>query len=408
MTDDLVLYGGTYLNKGGAAIVYGTLKVLRNLGLKFQYVVDPEAQLPFDELGLSPIYRYSDTFSVNPIPSVNPLYTAKPFARCVVNSFSKDVKQLKGLPVWHIGDSPFGDAHSGLSIVGQIISLSTLKHALKSRAIVGGVSLAHPRTRIGKMTLPGYFKNDIDYTYTRGTYTNKNLKSWGVNEKNYSAICDFAFYNTKDEKYSISAEFQKQLNQSEKSGKPKVALILRDYMSGEVSATYLQSLRRLITQLESMNYDLYYVPTTYAFLIPENDYNYMSNILQVPKDKIIWIKDNTPSEIISIMSNFDCVVSTRLHGAILGTLAHVPTIHLYEGGKSQEVLETVYGNDLVPMVHLSDLTYHPDEVNIPKIIGDVISDTDTISTSFKRMINEATSLSFKHLKETYAEVLNLK
>jgi hypothetical protein len=36
MPDDIVLYGGTYLNKGGAAIAYGTFQVLRNLGVDFK------------------------------------------------------------------------------------------------------------------------------------------------------------------------------------------------------------------------------------------------------------------------------------------------------------------------------------------------------------------------------------
>jgi hypothetical protein len=67
MTDDLVLYGGTFLNKGGAAITYGTINVLRALRLKFDYIIDPEPFFPFEELNISPIYRFSDSFSVNPI-----------------------------------------------------------------------------------------------------------------------------------------------------------------------------------------------------------------------------------------------------------------------------------------------------------------------------------------------------
>ena len=38
----LTLYGGTYLNKGGAAIAYGTLKALKELGIDYGYIIDPE------------------------------------------------------------------------------------------------------------------------------------------------------------------------------------------------------------------------------------------------------------------------------------------------------------------------------------------------------------------------------
>lgn len=406
MNDDLILYNGTYLNKGGAAIAYGTLKVLRKLGLKFRYIVDPDPNFPFKEMDLTPIYRYSDTFSVNPIPSVNPLYTAEPFLRCLINSSSKDIRQFKGLPIWHIGDSPFGDTRSGLSIIGQIVSLSSLKHALGSRAVVGGVSLAQPVTKVGKFALPKFFKYDVDYTYTRGEYTNKNLASWGIKENKYSAICDFAFHLDKDNTYSLPQDVKARFSSASISGKLKIALVLRDFKSGDISAKYLLQVRQLINELEENNYELYYIPTTYAFLIPENDYHYLTNILHIPQNRIINIRDNTPSEIISVMSNFDCVISTRLHGAILGTLAHIPTIHLYEGNKSLEVLEMVYDN-LVPMVNLSDFTLHNSTKGILSLIDEMIHDSSSLSTNLEKCIHQAREISLEHIMDTYQSVLGL-
>ena len=406
MDDDLILYNGTYLNKGGAAIAYGTLKVLRELGLKFRYIIDPDPYFPFESMGLTPIYRYSDTFSVNPIPSVNPIYTVKPFARCLINSFSKDVRQFRGLPIWHIGDSPFGDTRSGLSIVGQIVSLSSLKHTLGSKVIVGGVSLSQPITTIGKSTLPKFFRYDVDYTYTRGDYTNENLRVWGVDNKKYSSICDFAFHLDKDESYVLPQRIKNIFTSSLLNDKPKIVLILREFKSGEVSRKYLQTVKQLIRQLEASNYDLYYIPTTYAFLIPENDYRYLTDVLKVSSDRIIFIRDNTPAEIISIMSNFDCVISARLHGAILGTLAHVPTIHLYEGGKSQEVLQMVY-DDSIPMINMYDFTMHSEMINIPHMVGNLIQDNKLLSKYFEKSIDEARDISISHIKKTYAEVLGI-
>lgn len=406
MNDDLVLYGGTYLNKGGAAIAYGTIIVLRELGLNFKYIIDPEPYFPFQNLGLVPVYRYSDTFSVNPIPSVSPIYTAVPFLRCLINSLRKDVRQFKGIPIWHIGDSPFMDTRSALSIVGQIVSLFSLKMVLGSRAIVGGVSLSQPVTKLGKLTLPGFFKNDVDYTYTRGENTDLILKSWGVSENKYSPPCDFAFHIDKDDSYTLSDEQELIINSENYRNKKKIGLILREFKTGETSQKYLQRLIQFINVLENENYELYYIPTTYAFLIPENDYRYLTDILHISKGRIISIRDNTPGEIVSIMSNFDCVISTRLHGAILGTLAHVPTIHFYEGSKSIEVLKNVYG-DIVPMINLNLFTNENNNEYLLHLVIDLLSRKEQISEELETSIHIAREKNMLHLKATYKAVMGV-
>ena len=47
---ELILLGGTYLNKGGLAIVEGTLKVFRELGINIRNIVDPDPSFPDDFL----------------------------------------------------------------------------------------------------------------------------------------------------------------------------------------------------------------------------------------------------------------------------------------------------------------------------------------------------------------------
>ena len=151
----LTLYGGTYSNKGGAAIVYGTLKVLKELGIGYRYVIDPEPFFPiefFNSFNLTPIYRYSDLLYKKPFSSISPLYTFNPFIKCLIKSYSPQVKQLRGIPLWHIGDSPFSDRRSSLSIIGQVIALQSLKTVMNGKVIIGGISLEYPRTKVGELT----------------------------------------------------------------------------------------------------------------------------------------------------------------------------------------------------------------------------------------------------------------
>jgi polysaccharide pyruvyl transferase WcaK-like protein len=394
MSDDIILYGGTFLNKGGAAIAYGTLKVLRELGLKFSYIIDPEPFFPFEELDLSPIYRFSDSFSVNPIPSVNPIFTAKPFFKCITRSFSHDIKQFSDMPIWHIGDSPFSDSRSALSIVGQIIALHSLKIATGGDVIIGGISLANPKTKIGRYLLPRYFRDDVDFTFTRGAYTTQVLSDFKVPSKNSVSICDFALHlDRQDSKRSDSI-----FSRLKDSGKPKIALVLRDFAQGSERENYLASIRRLLTRLYDENYEVFFIPTTYAFLIPENDLVFLEKELSISPQNIINIRDLTPHEIISVFSNFEIVISARLHGAVLGTLAHVPTIHLYEGGKSVEVIGEVFG-DLVPLIKLKTFAAGDEIENIVQIIERMLENKVQIGKEMGKCIDNARSRSLDILRE---------
>jgi polysaccharide pyruvyl transferase WcaK-like protein len=400
MNDELILYGGTYLNKGGAAIAYGTINILRKLGVKFSHIIDPEPYFPFEKLGITPIYRYSDSFSINPIPSVSPLYTAKPFVKCIYRSFATDIRKFKGLPIWHIGDSPFSDNRSFLSLFGQVISLNMLKKSLGGPIIIGGVSIDYPKTSLGKRILPDFFKLNVDYTYTRGNETNYILKSFGVNDNKMSRICDFAFHlNEVSSHYSQA--FSNRIN---KINKPRIALIWRDYSNGELRDQYLNSIKNLITLMEKKGYELFFIPTTYAFLIPENDHIFLKNVLNIPSERIIEIKDLSPEEIISVFKNFDVVISTRLHGAVFGTLAHVPTIHLCESGKSLEVMREVF-EDKVLLVKLKNFSFGKETQKIVDTIELMLDDYKQISHDIGKSIQDAREFSLTNLENTLPVLL---
>jgi polysaccharide pyruvyl transferase WcaK-like protein len=399
MNNDIILYGGTFLNKGGAAIAYGTMKVLRELGIKFDYIIDPEPFFPFEELNLSPIYRFSDSFSVNPIPSISPIFTAKPFFKCITRSFCHDIKQFDGMPIWHIGDSPFSDSRSALSIIGQIIALHSLKLSIGGNVIIGGISLDYPKTKIGKYLLPKYFRNDVDFTFTRGAYTTKVLSDFKVPSKRSTPICDFALHLDRiDSKRSYCI-----FNILKESRKPKIALVLRDFSQGSERVNYLVNIQKLLAKLYSKDYEVYFIPTTYAFLIPENDLIFLEKELSISQQNIINIRDLTPHEIISVFSNFEMVISARLHGAILGTLAHVPTIHLYEGGKSVEVLGEVF-EDLVPLIKLKSFAEGNEIENMIQLIEKALVNKEQIGKNMEICIDTARNRSLITLKR-YMETL---
>ena len=393
----LTLYGGTYLNKGGAAIAYGTLKALKELGIDYGPIIDPEPLFPiefFTAFNLTPIYRYSDVLCKKPLKSISPLYTFNPFIKCLIKSYSPQIRQLRGIPLWHIGDSPFSDRRSCLSIVGQVIALQSLKTAINGKVIIGGISLENPRTKVGGLTLRHFFKS-VDYFFIRGSQTHNHLLKLGVPQDKMSKICDFAFHLDKKN----SEESDKCSKKVRESDNPTIALILRDYSHGIHRENYIKNLRKLVSELES-DYNIFFIPTAYSFFTPENDLVFLEKVLCAEPRQILNIKDFSPEEIISIFSTFDVVISARLHGAVYGALANVPTIHLYEDRKSLEVITEVFG-ETVPLIKLSDFAGSGGLNEIIKIVGDLLIKKDEISSEIKLRIKVARKSTIDELKHSF-------
>jgi len=374
----LILCGGTYLNKGGAAIAYGTLKVLKELAIDFKYIIDPEPFFPFDLLDVVPIYRFSDTLTTNSLLSVNPIYTYKPFLKCLIKSHKSEIKLLRGKPIWHIGDSPFSDKRSVLSVIGQVIALQTLKAATNGKVIIGGISLEYPRTKIGKLILQHFFRKNADYLFVRGKETYATLQELGVPSEKISMICDFAFYLDKKE----SEETKNLSKLIREANKPAVALIFREYSYGRHRAKYIEGIKKFASKLEEHDCKVFFIPTSYSYLLPENDQIFLEKVVGVDTRQIINIKDFCPEEIISIFSNFDVVISARLHGAVYGALANVPTIHLYEDRKSLEVIGNVFGN-AIPLIKLFDFAEGNESNEIARIVGNLLRKKNEISFEIK-------------------------
>ncbi len=382
---NLVLYGGAYLNKGGTAIAYGTLKVLKELNINFNYMIDPE---PFPSefflsYNLTPIYRYSDVLTKRPMPSISPIYTFEPFIKCLINSYNPQIRQLRGNTIWHIGDSPFSDKRSSLSIIGQVIALSSLKKAVGGKAIIGGISLGYPRTKIGIRVLRDFFKS-IDHIFIRGLETCETLKRLDVPSNKMTQICDFAYHL--DMKSSSRSNKYSSLVKS--TGSQAIALILRDYAEGQVRIDYIHSIKGLVSKLNEIGYRIFFIPTSYAYLIPENDLIFLEKVLNISDSEILDIRDLTPEEIIHVFSNFSFIISTRLHGAVYGTLANVPTIHLYEERKSLEVIRDIFG-ETIPLINLSDFSKAGGVNRIISLLEILEKERNVITSRIKYSIERA-------------------
>lgn len=375
----LVLLSGTYTNKGGLAIVYGTLKVLEDLGIKTKYIVDPDPLFPdtfYEKFNLIPVYRWSHTFGRGETKSLTLLSSIIPFVYLVKNSFSKSIRQLKGYPIWYIGDSSLNDYGSVLALFGQIINLMSLKTLTKGKMIINA-SMGYMRTETGETLLKSLLGH-IDYFLVRGTSSYNNITQRGVPINKVSMVCDMAYFLEKVQTHQTTEIF----NLISKSKKPSIALIFKEYSKEKQRSNYIDSVKQLESTLEK-NYNIFYVPTSYVPYKNENDLEFLNGI---GAKNILDISHLDPNEIIEVFTNFTAVVTLRLHGAVYSTLAGVPTYHIYEADNSLDVIKDTFG-EIVPLLHISNFI-GADVGNISKEIEDLILRRDEISQSMNKCIEE--------------------
>jgi polysaccharide pyruvyl transferase WcaK-like protein len=386
------LVGGTYSNKGGLAIVQGTFKVLKELGIDFKYIIDPESFFPFEffnSYNLIPIYRYSDVLWKKKTPFVKHAYTLYPFIKCLINSrsFRKKYGCLNGSLLWYIGDSSLSDYRSLFSLLGETISIYSLKKAIKGKLIMGGISIEYPRTGIGKFVLRRFLKS-VDYFFVRGQISYDNLTKLGVPPNKISLICDF----------SLFLEQEKEKNRKIENDKPTVALIFREYSDGLHRKDYIGAIKRLVSKLLEYDFKIFFIPMAYSGFIPENDLIFLENVLKIDKNSIININEANPEEIIHIFSKFDAVISARMHGCVYSALAGVPTIHLYEMPKSLELIKGVFG-EIIPLFKLCNFARDDNLSNkIIKNLINLLQRKEEISYQMKTCIDNAKKRSINELK----------
>lgn len=387
----LVLLSGTYTNKGGLAIVYGTLKILNELGVKTKYIIDPEPSFPdsfYKEFNLTPIYRWSHKFGTGETKSLTLLSSIRPFLYLIRSFSSSQIKKLHGYPIWYIGDSSLNDYGSVLALFGQIINLLSLKLFTRGKLLVNA-SMGYMRTETGEFLLK-FFLKYVDIFLVRGIASYENITQRGVPTTKVSIVSDMAFFLDKS-KTSNTKEISNIISKSEK---PPVALIFKNYSKIENKSEYVYSIKKLANSLEK-DYCVFFIPTSYVPYKNENDLEFLN---EIGVEDILNISELDPMEIIEVFTNFKAVVTLRLHGAVYSTLAGVPTYHIYEADNSLDVIRDTFG-ELVPLLHISNFI-NGDVEKIHQDIEELIRKKDTISFSMRQCIEENKTKTIETIKNS--------
>lgn len=342
----LALLSGTYTNKGGLAIVYGTLKLLNDLGIKIKYIVDPDPSFPeefYTKFNLKPIFRWSDKFGDGETKSLTLVSSFKLFIRLLKNSFNPEIKQMKNCPIWYIGDSSLNDYGSVMALFGQIINIMSLKAVTRGKLIINA-SMGYMRTKKGEILFRSILSS-VDYFLVRGSASYANVSQRGVTDNRISTVCDMAFFLER----ASTSQSESIINEIPKSNKPTVALIFKDYSNSGERKEYITKIHELNEELKKQ-FNVLFVPTAYVPYKRENDVEFLK---EIGINRVLDISSLNPEEIIDVFSHFDVVITLRLHGAVYSALAGTPTYHIYEAPNSIDVIQDTFG-DIMPLTHISE------------------------------------------------------
>lgn len=401
----LIILGGIYSNKGSIGILKGTFNVFEKLDVDCAHIIDPEYAFPkefFAYHNLTPIYRWSDTLGKKKVSSINPSNAFIPFLKCLIRSYSSELRQLQGFPLWQLGDSGFNE-FSRFTLVGKIIDTLSLKYATKGKLILGGMSVGQTRTEFGKLLLRHFFKS-VDYFFVRESGSYNNLVNLGVNKNNISIICDFAFH-LKQKSTQRSIYYSKPINKTEKIS---IGLIIKDFFLGfqqEQRENYIQAIKKLGRKLERLDYQIFLIPMGFSFIKREDDTMFIQEIFG-NRYPIIETKDLDPEEIIEVIGNLDAVITIeRKHGAIFSSLAGVPLIYIYYDPGGKGIMKDTLG-EIVPLIKISDFAKGENLNDVIEILENLLLKKEEISSKMKECIEAEKKRSIEVLKMNLNSVLN--
>jgi len=392
-------------NKGDLAIFKGTLKVLNKLKIPVDYVLDAEPYFPagfFSSLGMRSKHTVLGSVEKNITESrapENPLNYVGP-----VLGLPADMLALRRMSseigfLLHLGGSKF-DGNFAPHVTAEIALAYYKKKLLNSKLILGGISIEGVSQSSVYRALYRRFMSRMDHVFVRDEISFSHLTDLRIPEDRFSLICDFAFWT--EAKKTENTVMMKESIERMRQGKPVIGIAP---LTTENPA-YVRRLIELIKNVEDEGYSVLLVPTThrqYGLIPPydQNDYNFCLklNAKMGGKLPIIRTEHLQPEEMVEIISVLDGMISFRMHGAVFGTLAGVPTVHIHHRNKGLGLFRTFFGDDVILKSAESFVADSSDESMLDSLDGLMVA-----RPRYLRTISSAKEKSLVVLRERFEEL----
>ncbi|UCG58651.1 MAG: polysaccharide pyruvyl transferase family protein [Phycisphaerales bacterium] len=130
----------------------------------------------------------------------------------------------------------------------------------------------------------------------------------------------------------------RRLNRAKRSDRVRcIGVVVRDWRHTETGASYMLQLQHVVTALREMNYTVRYVLFQNELL--------WRRILSRDEDEVSMYSPDkwTVSDFVGTLNQFDLIITTRAHGAILAAIMGIPSICVEIEPKLRYVWESLHG-----------------------------------------------------------------
>ena len=390
-----------YKHKGDLAIVKGTLEVFRKLGMSdsINYLIDPELGFPQDfsidnSISAEIIYTWIKEVEQSTIEKQQGLN----LYIMALKHFIKSTRNLKNIChtdcMWYVGGIRFSE--NSKYPFGELVNALSKKKILSSKLIFGGISMSRgDNSLIYRAYRPIYKKLLLyaDHIYARDHLTYSFLvKTLDYPTEKTSLVCDMAFHLTPLESGN-STEIKKSVeNYTNTNGKPALGVVvdvseLKSAAKG-FDNEYFKGTLSIIKEF-TKKYTVFLVPMSHnPSAIPppftQDDKEVCKEMNHNLKFKlpILQTENMQPEEIIDVMTGFDGLISIgRLHGAVFGVLADIPTVHVYKVDKAF-MFKTLFGD--FPLIHANSLITIAGRNDIVRAVDNSIEDYNSYMPKVKK------------------------
>lgn len=153
---------------------------------------------------------------------------------------------------------------------------------------------------------------NMDYISVRDDYSYKLLKIWGIPQVSYWT--DLAFMER------IWPEVS-HLDLSHTLKPRKIAIIIRDWPHTIKGAAYQKPLKEVVQKLRNQGYHIVYI------LFKKNDVQWIETLNDMREEYLLWNPQrHTVETFLSSLNEFDCFLTARYHGAVIGAILGKPVI----------------------------------------------------------------------------------
>jgi len=185
-------------------------------------------------------------------------------------------------------------------------------HPKISRRAAIGIGVGPFVSKSAEETTAKILLSNMDYIAVRDDHSYSLLKKWGIPQVSYwtdLAYTEHIWPGFSNSDLSLDWKLR------------RIGIIIRDWPHTMEGAAYQKPLKSVVQELRVQGYHVVYI------LFKKSDVQWIETLNEMKEEYILWDPEReSVKSFFSTLNEFDCFISARYHGAVIGTILGKPVI----------------------------------------------------------------------------------